>query len=230
MRTIGLIGGMSWESTATYYELINRGVSEALGGLHSARIAMLSVDFAEIERAQVEDRWEDAAILLSDAARALERAGADFLLLCTNTMHKVADQVEEATALPLLHIAEVTGRAITARALTTVGLLGTRFTMQQRFYREVLEHDFGLTVLVPGAQDVEVLNGIIYDELCQGRIEEDSRAAASRVIAGLVERGAQGVVLGCTELPLLIRTADAQVLLFDTTRLHAQAAVDMALG
>jgi aspartate racemase len=229
MRTIGLIGGMSWESTATYYELINQGVAKRLGGLHSAKIVMLSVDFADIERAQVEGRWDDAGAALAEAARSLERAGADFLVLCTNTMHKVADEIDAATHLELLHIGEVTGAAIRRQALATVGLLGTRFTMEQDFYRSVLEGDFGVEVVVPDAGGVDAVNGIIYDELCKGRIEEASRARAAEVIAGLAERGAEGIVLGCTELPLLIRPADSAVPLFDTTRLHAEAAVDRAL-
>jgi len=229
MRTIGLIGGMSWESTATYYELINRLVAERLGGLHSARIALWSVDFATIERAQVEDRWEDAAAALAQAARSLERAGADFLVLCTNTMHKVADEVDAATNLPLLHIGDVTGRAIRQQAMAMVGLLGTRFTMEQDFYREVLEQDHGLDVIVPEADDIDAINAIIYEELCRGRFAESSRARAAEVIARLVDHGAEGVVLGCTELPLLIRPMDSPVPLFDTTRLHAEAAVDMAL-
>jgi aspartate racemase len=230
MKTIGLIGGMSWESTATYYELINRGIAARLGGLHSARLAMLSVDFAPIERAQSEGRWADAAAVLADAARSLERAGAEILLLCTNTMHKVADRIEAATRLPLLHIGQVTGAAIALQRLRTVGLLGTRFTMQQTFYREVLERDHGLRVLVPDGPGVETINHIIYEELCKGRIEAASREAAVGVIAALAKRGAEGIVLGCTELPLLIRPDDTAVPLFDTTRLHAQAAIDAALS
>jgi len=229
MKTIGLIGGMSWESTATYYELMNQDVSARLGGLHSAKIAMVSVDFAEIERAQVEGRWHDAGAALADVARSLERAGADFLVLATNTMHKVADAIDAATGLSLLHIGEVTGAAIAEQGLSTVGLLGTRFTMEQDFYRAVLEQRYGLKVLVPDATGVDAINAVIYDELCQGRIEEASRASAADVISGLVERGAEGVILGCTELPLLIRQDDSQVPLFDTTRLHARAAVDKAL-
>ena len=229
MKTIGLIGGMSWESTATYYELMNQDVSARLGGLHSAKIAMVSVDFAEIERAQVEGRWHDAGAALADVARSLERAGADFLVLATNTMHKVADAFDAAIGLSLLHIGEVTGAAIAEQGLSTVGLLGTRFTMEQDFYRAVLEQRYGLKVLVPDATGVDAINAVIYDELCQGRIEEASRASAADVISGLVERGAEGVILGCTELPLLIRQDDSQVPLFDTTRLHARAAVDKAL-
>ena len=228
MKVIGLIGGMSWESTVEYYRLINEMTAQRLGGLHSGRVVLYSVDFDEIERAQAEGRWDDAVAILSAAATALERAGADFLVICTNTMHKVADQVATSTELHLLRIGEVTGAAIARQGLKKVGLLGTRFTMEEGFYRDVLER-FGLRVLVPPESDMDAVHRIIYQELCRGQIRESSRCVCVQVIERLVERGAEGIVLGCTELPLLIRPEDVGVPLFDTTRLHAEATVEMAL-
>ena len=230
MKLLGLIGGMSWESTAVYYRLLNEAVRERLGGLHSARCLLYSVDFEEIERAQHDGRWDDAAAVLVDAARRLERAGAEVLVLCTNTMHRVAEAVERAVAPPLLHIADPTAAAICARGLGTVGLLGTGFTMEQPFYRRRLEERHGLAVLVPPPDERARVHEIIYRELCLGVVSETSRALFREVMRGLVARGAEGIILGCTEIMLLVGAADASVPLFDTTALHVAAAVDVALG
>ncbi|HET6626624.1 MAG TPA: aspartate/glutamate racemase family protein [Nocardioidaceae bacterium] len=229
MLTIGLIGGMSWESSAEYYRLANELVRERLGGLHSARTLLYSVDFAEIEAMQVSGHWDDAGRVLASAARSLEAGGADLLVLCTNTMHKVADQVESAVSIPLLHLADATAAAVHAAGVGTVGLLGTAFTMEQNFYRDRLA-SHGLTVLVPEAADREVVHRVIYDELCVGVVEPSSRASYRSVMARLVERGAEGIVLGCTEIELLVGPEDASVPLFPTTRLHVEAAVDRALS
>ncbi|HEU4663615.1 MAG TPA: aspartate/glutamate racemase family protein [Dokdonella sp.] len=229
MKTIGLIGGMSWESTLGYYRLVNEGVKRRLGGLHSAQLVLYSVDFDAIERLQRADDWDAAGVALADAARALERAGADFLVLCTNTMHKVAAAIESAVAIPLLHIADPTAAAIKAAGFTRVGLLGTRFTMEQAFYRDRLR-EHGLDVLVPGDAARERVHRVIYDELCVGVVRDASRADYRAVMRELVERGAQAIILGCTEIALLVGATDASVPLFDTTALHAQAAVDAALG
>ena len=229
-RLIGLIGGMSWSSSAEYYRLINQWIAERLGGLHSGRVVLYSVDFAEVAQAQHEGQWDEVAALLSEAGRSLKRAGADFLALCTNTMHKVADEIAAGSGLPLLHIADVTGAAIRRSGLRRVGLLGTRFTMEEAFYRGRLEERFGMEVLIPAEKDREVVHQVIYEELCRDRIEAASRRAYVEIIGRLVERGAEGIVLGCTEIPLLIRPTDVGVPLFDTTRLHAEAAVNMALA
>ncbi|MDC7341130.1 aspartate/glutamate racemase family protein [Streptomyces lydicus] len=229
MRTIGLLGGMSWESTAEYYRLLNELTRERLGGLHSARCVLYSVDFAEIERLQAEGRWEQAAEVLAEAARALESAGVDMLLLCTNTMHKVADEVAAAVSVPLLHLADTTAEAVRARGLRRVGLLGTAFTMEQDFYRERLERH-GLTVLVPDAAARSTVHRVIYEELCLGVVREESRAAYRAVIDDLVDAGAEGIVLGCTEIELLIGPEHSPVPVFPTTRLHAEAAVTRALS
>ena len=230
MRCIGLIGGMSWESTAEYYRLINEDVARRLGGLHSARIVMASVDFAEIEALQVAGDWDTARELLAHEARGLQAAGADFLVLCTNTMHKVADGIEASVPIPLLHLADATAEAVGAAGVSRVGLLGTAFTMEQDFYRDRLTRH-GLDVLVPDAADRELVHRVIYDELCHGVIRPQSRQRYLEVVDRLVERGAAGVILGCTEIELLL-DADTQaaVPLFPTTRLHAQAAVDLALS
>jgi len=230
MLTIGLLGGMSWESTVPYYRTVNEVVKARLGGLHSARVVLVSLDFAEVERLQHAGDWEAAGELLAGAARSLEAAGADFVVVCTNTMHKVADAIEAAVGIPLLHIADPTAEAIRAAGLRTVGLLGTRFTMEQDFYVGRLEARHGLTVLTPPDEDREVVHRVIYDELVLGRILSPSRAAFRRVIADLVARGAQGVVLGCTEISLLVGPEDASVRLFDTTALHATAAAERAVG
>jgi len=230
MKVIGLIGGMSWNSSLEYYRLINESAAEKLGGLHSARIVLYSLDFDEIEQAQRQGRWDDATNILAEAGRALKQAGADFLVICTNTMHKVAGAVADRVGLPLLHIGDVTGDAIKEQNLRAVGLLGTRFVMEEQFYRERLREKSHTQVLVPGEEDRATIHRIIYDELCQGRITDSSRHACIDIINGLMEQGAEGIVLGCTELPLLIHAGDINVPLFDTTRLHAEAAVKMALA
>lgn len=230
MQTIGLIGGMSWESTLPYYRLVNEATRDRLGGLHSARLVLVSVDFHEIERLQHAGDWVAAGAVLADAARALQSAGADFIVLCTNTMHKVAPAIEAAVAIPLLHIADATAAAIRKDGLRRVGLLGTRFTMEQAFYRERLAQGHGIEVLVPEQAERDLVHRVIYEELCAGRVLDASRADYRRVIARLVERGAQAVILGCTEIGLLVGAADATVPLYDTTRLHALAAVDRALA
>jgi aspartate racemase len=229
MRVIGLLGGMSWESTAEYYRLLNQLTRERLGGLHSARCVLYSVDFAEIERLQVEGRWQEAGEVLAEAARAVESAGAELLLICTNTMHKVADQVSAAVRIPLLHLADTTADAVRASGLRRVGLLGTAFTMEQDFYRGRLAAN-GLDVLVPDTAGRGTVHRIIYDELCVGIVREESRTEFRAVIAKLVQSGAEGMVLGCTEIELLVRPEDSPVPVFPTTRLHAEAAVALALA
>jgi amino-acid racemase len=229
MRTIGMIGGMSWESSAEYYRIANELVRDRLGGLHSARLVLASVDFAEVERMQVEGRWDDAGLLLADLAKGLEAAGADLLVICTNTMHKVADVVEAAVGVPLVHIADVTAATVTSAGIDTVGLLGTGFTMDQPFYRERLEaHD--LRVLVPDASDRAEVHRVVYEELCLGIVSDESRRTYREIIGRLVAAGAQGVILGCTEIELLVGPQDSLVPVFPTTRLHVQAAVDAALA
>lgn len=228
MRTVGLLGGMSWESSAEYYRLLNELVRERLGGLHSARCVLLSVDFAEIERLQVAGDWEAAGEVLAVAAASLQRSGAELVLLCTNTMHRVADQVEAVLDVPFLHLADATAQAVRRAGLTTVGLLGTAFTMEQDFYRGRLE-SHGLQVLVPDAEDRAEVHRVIYEELCLGVIDDSSRDTYRRVIDRLVAAGAQGVILGCTEIELLIGSEDASVPVFPTTRLHVEAAVELAL-
>ena len=230
MKTIGLIGGMSWESTVPYYRQINQAVKQRLGGLHSAKIILYSVDFHEIERLQHAGDWDAAGARMADAAQALERAGADFLVLCTNTMHKVAAAIEAAAAIPLFHIADPTADEIKQAGLSKIGLLGTRFTMEQAFYKDRLQERHGLQILTPGPEDREVVHRIIYDELCLGQVTEASRAEYRRVIASLVAQGAQAIILGCTEISLLIGAADSPVPLFDTTSIHARKAADWALA
>jgi len=230
MKVMGLIGGMSWNSTLEYYRIINELFAQRLGGLHSARLILYSLDFDEIERAQREARWDDAAHILVEASTALKQAGADFLVICTNTMHRVADVVAEKSSLPLLHIVDVTGNAIRERGMNCIGLLGSRFVMKEAFYRERLQKQFAIEVLVPEEDDMVVVDRIIYDELCRGRTKASSRRTCADVISRLVGRGAEGIVLGCTELPLLIRSGEIAVPIFDTTRLHAEAAVNLALA
>jgi aspartate racemase len=230
VKTIGLLGGMSWESTVPYYQTINRVVGERLGGLHSAEILLYSVDFHEIEQLQQAGRWEESGELLSNAARALQSAGAEFLVLCTNTMHRVAPQVETHVSIPLLHIADATAERISFAGLRRVGLLGTRFTMEQEFYRGRLEERYGLEVAVPSEEDRESVHRIIYGELCRGQILERSRAEYRRVVSELVARGCEGVILGCTEVGLLLRSSDVQVPIFDTAQIHAEKAALYALG
>ncbi len=229
MKTIGLIGGMSWESTALYYRLVNEAVKHALGGLHSARLVLYSVDFDDIEHLQRSGDWNTAGRLLGDAARALEAAGADLLVLCTNTMHKVAPAIEAAVAIPLLHIADPTAAAVRAAGVRRVGLLGTRFTMEEAFYRERLV-ERGLEVVLPTPDDRALVHRVIYDELCVGVVDARSREAYRRVMADLVARGAGAIILGCTEIGLLVGEGDVDVPVFDTTVLHARAAVAAALA
>ncbi|MFE2549336.1 aspartate/glutamate racemase family protein [Streptomyces sp. NPDC059355] len=229
MKTIGLLGGMSWESTAEYYRLLNELTRDRLGGLHSARCVLYSVDFAEIERLQAEGRWAEAGEVLAAAARRLEAAGADLVLICTNTMHKVADRVQAGISVPLLHLADATADAVKAAGLTRVGLLGTAFTMEQEFYRGRLAAS-GLEVRVPDPEGRALVHRVIYEELCLGIVREESRAAYQHVIEGLVAAGAQGIILGCTEIELLIGAGDSPVPVFPTARIHAEAAVEAALS
>jgi aspartate racemase len=229
-KVIGLIGGMSWESSAEYYRIINEKVRDRLGNLHSARCLMWSFDFAEIEALQHAGRWDKATNLLVEAAQRLERGGADFMLICTNTMHRMADDVQAAVSIPLLHIADPTAERIKAAGLKRIGLLGTAFTMEQDFYKGRLTARHGLDVIVPDEEDRRTVHRVIYDELVQGRVEEKSRAAYREIIARLVERGAEAIILGCTEIMLLVRPDDSAVPLFDTTAIHADAAVERALA
>jgi aspartate racemase len=228
MKTIGMLGGMSWESTALYYRKINEETKRSLGGLHSARIALVSVDFQEIETLQHEDDWTTCAQILADRSRDIEAAGADFLLICTNTMHLVAPQIEEAIGIPLLHIADATATRIRSAGHEKIGLLGTRFTMEQAFYRGRLEQQ-GIEVLVPPEEDREIVHRVIYDELCRGEIRDESRAEFLRIIDQLAASGAQGVIEGCTEIVMLVQQAHTDVPLFDTTSIHAEEAVAEAL-
>jgi aspartate racemase len=230
MKTIGLIGGMSWESTAEYYRIINETVRDRLGGLHSARIVLYSVDFAEIEALQARGDWDKAAEFMIAAARHVEGGGADCVLICTNTMHKVADAVEQHVNLPLLHITDVTAASIRAQGLSRVGLLGTRFTMEDDFYKGRLKTKHGLNVIVPDDEGRNVVHRVIYDELCRGIRSPSSRAAYVRVIENLARRGAEGIILGCTEIGLLLAGEQTPVPLFDTTEIHARAAAEYALG
>ena len=230
MKTLGLLGGMSWESTIPYYRIINETVRERRGGLHSARLILYSVDFHAIERLQQAGAWDDAGRMLADAARALEAAGAEGLALCTNTMHKVAPAIESAVGIPLLHIADPTAAAVKQAGFHTVGLLGTRFTMEQDFYRGRLTARHGLTVIIPDPADQEIVHRVIYEELCQGEFRAESRAQYREIMQRLVEAGAEGIILGCTEIALLVRPDDAPVPLFDTTDLHARSMALWALG
>ena len=229
MKTIGLIGGMSWESTMPYYRVVNETVKERLGGLHSAKLILYSVDFHEIEELQRQGDWESAGMALAHAARSLETAGASFLVLCTNTMHKVAHQIEAAVNIPLLHIADPTAAEIKKSGHTVVGLLGTRFTMEQAFYKERLRDHHGLQVKVPAQADRDIVHRIIYEELCLGIIKADSRAEYLRVMQDLSAQGLQSIILGCTEISLLVNAHDSPVPLFDTTAIHAKAAALEAL-
>ncbi|MFM5156681.1 aspartate/glutamate racemase family protein [Aeromonas veronii] len=230
MKCIGLLGGMSWESTVSYYQALNRGVRAQLGGLHSARVLLNSVNFAGIERLQHAGDWPATARLLAAEARKLQDGGADFLLIGTNTMHKVAPEIEAAIDIPLLHIADATAAKLRADGITRVGLLGTRFTMEQDFYKGRLQERFGLAVLVPDEAGRERVHRIIYDELCLGEIRESSRAEYLAIIEGLAAAGAEAVILGCTEIALLVGDARAAVPLYDTTAIHAEAAVALALA
>ena len=230
MKRIGLLGGMSWESSAEYYRFVNEAVRNRLGGLHSADCLLRSVDFAGVEELQRTGRWNEAGKLLATEAQALVAAGAELLVLCTNTMHRVADQIAAAVEIPFVHIADTTADAVRAAGLSTVGLLATAYTMEQDFYVGRLKRIHGLAVVVPGPQDRRVVHDVIYQELCLGIVKDESRRAYRRVISGLVGRGAEGILLGCTEIDLLIGPPDAPVPVFDTTRLHAERAVDLALA
>lgn len=229
MRTIGLIGGMSWESTQTYYRLINQKVRDKLGGLHSAKLVLYSVDFSEIETLQHQGDWQRAAEVLCSAGRAVESAGAEFLVLCANTMHKIAPEIEQAIKIPFLHIADATARVLRDDGINCVGLLGTRFTMEQAFFRDRLEAH-GIRIVVPDEPQRQYIHSVIYSELCRGVINPDSKSAFLNVIASLADRGAEGVILGCTEIGLLIRGSDTDVRLYDTAEIHAEQAVEFALG
>ena len=228
MKTIGLIGGMSWESTVTYYQMINEGIKDSLGGLHSAKVLLYSVDFFEIEALMSRGAWDEAAELLGDVAQRLEAAGADMILICTNTLHKVAPQVQSRIRVPLVHIAEAAAEELLSKGITRVGLLGTKYTMTQEFYREKLT-ERGIDVLIPEGEEIDLVNRVIFDELCLGVVKEDSKAGYLKVIANLQARGAQGVLLGCTELGLIVSQEDVSLPLFDTTVIHAKKAIELAL-
>jgi aspartate racemase len=230
MKTIGLLGGMSWESSLEYYRIINETVKQKLGGFHSAKCLMYSVDFAEIEMLQHQERWDDAAQMMIDAAQRLERGGADLIVLCTNTMHKSADEIQSNIHIPFLHIADATAEKIKDAGLRKIGLLGTRFTMEHNFYKGRLVDRFGLAVLIPNRDERAMIHRVIYDELCLGIIKPPSRDAYVRVINDLIKQGAEGIILGCTEIESLVRAEDSRVPLFPTARIHAVAAVEYALG
>jgi len=229
MKTIGLIGGMSWESSIEYYRIINEVTKTKLGGLHSAKSVMYSVDFAEVEILQHQGRWAEAAEMLIQAAKSLENGGADFIVLCTNTMHKVAEGIQDNVSIPFLHIADATAQRVKTSGVQTVGLLGTRFTMEEGFYKNRLEQKYGLRVYVPDAEDREIVHRVIYDELVIGKIEQHAKEKYLGIIEQMVDRGAEGIILGCTEIGLLIHPGDSHVPLFDTTRIHAETAVEYAL-
>lgn len=228
MKVIGLIGGMSWESSVEYYRIINEEVKRRLGGLHSAKCLLYSVDFEEIERFQSNGDWKKAGEVLGDVALSLEKGGADFIVICTNTMHKVLDDVQLKINIPLLHIADATTTQIKEQGISSIGLLGTKYTMEQDFYKSRLESN-GINVIVPNDNEREIVNKVIYDELCLGKVHQGSRDYYKKVIQGLIESGAEGIILGCTEIGLLIKPEDSDVPLFDTTYIHAREAVNMSL-
>lgn len=228
MKTIGLIGGMSWTSSAEYYRILNETVSARRGGLHSAKCLMFSVDFAEIEVLQHQGKWDEAANFIVDAAQRVERGGADVVLICANTMHKLADIVQEHIKIPLLHIADATARTVQEQGINTVGLLGTNFTMEEGFYKDRLSQNYGLNVLIPDKHERDIIHRVIYEELCRGETKQSSKEHYLTIMNHLVSRGAEGIILGCTEIPLLVKDQDSQVPLFDTTRIHAEAAVEYA--
>jgi len=230
VKTIGMIGGMSWESTVSYYMAINEGIKQNLGGLHSAKIALVSVDFAEIERLQHSGEWGKTADILGDAARAVEGAGGEFFMICTNTMHKVADEVSAKVSIPLLHIADATAQQLVRDGVKKVGLLGTQFTMEQDFYRGRLTDKFGIEVVIPDSEQRACVHRIIYAELCQGQVKATSCEAYLSIIQDLQAQGAEAVILGCTEIALLVSQKDTKVPLYDTTEIHAKAAVKLALS
>ncbi len=229
MKVVGLIGGMSWESSLEYYRIMNQLVRERLGGQHSARILMFSVDFHELEEYMRLDGWEEVTSVLIDAARRLEKGGADVVVICTNTMHKGAPEIEKAVGIPLLHIGDATGEEVIERGISVVGLLGTRYTMEQDFMKAHLSSKYGLEVRVPGPESREIVNRVIFDELCLGEIREESRNAFIRIIEEMAAEGAEGIILGCTEIPLLVRQSDVSIPLFDTTAIHSRKAVEWAL-
>jgi len=228
MKTIGLLGGMSWESTLGYYRAINEGIKNRVGGLHSAKIAMYSVDFEPLEKLQLADDWEGIAGILLEAAQNVQAAGADFLLICTNTMHKVAPEIEAAVQIPLIHIVDATAEILAKEGIESVGLLGTAFTMEQEFYKGRLISNYGVKVLVPSEKDREIVHNIIYQELCLGRIRPNSKAEYLRIIDSLASQGAEAVILGCTEIGMLVNQTDTNVRLLDTARIHAEKAVECA--
>jgi aspartate racemase len=230
MKTIGMIGGMSWESSIEYYRIVNQTVREKLGGLHSAKSIMVSVEFAEIEALQHQNRWDELAAVMIEAARGLERGGADFVIICTNTMHKLYDEVQDNIAIPMLHIADATADKIKAAGIDTVALLGTRFTMEEDFYKGRVVDRFGIKVIIPAADEMEIIHGVIYEELCAGIIKPSSKQRYAEIIKRLITTGARGIILGCTEIGLLVKPEDSSVALFDTTEIHAKAAVRYALG
>ncbi len=229
MKTIGLIGGMSWESSLEYYRIINEHIKEKLGGLHSAKSLMYSVDFDEVEKLQHQGNWKEATKLMIDAAKRLEKGGADFVVMCTNTMHKMADDVQDSIEIPLLHIADATAEKIKARGLKKIGLLGTKFTMEEDFYKGRLIKKHGLEVLIPDEKHRQIIHDVIYHELCMGKTNQSSKDQFIRIIKKLVDNGAEAVILGCTEIPLLIQQKDVKVLLLDTTRIHAENAAEYSL-
>lgn len=228
MKTIGLIGGMSWESTVTYYQIVNKAIKEKLGGLHSAKVILYSVDFYEIEQCQAKGDWSKSADILTRAAQALEKAGADFIIICTNTMHKVAPQIQSQIHIPIIHIAEATAEKLKINNIERVALLGTKYTMTQEFYKEKLI-SAGIDVLTPNNDDIELINGVIYDELCLGIISQDSKKEYLRIIKQLEQKGAQGVILGCTEIGLLVSQNDITLPVFDTTQIHAEKAAALSI-
>jgi len=229
MKTIGLIGGMSWESSLEYYKIINESVKEKLGGLHSAKSLMYSVDFEEIEKLQHEGNWNKLTEIMIEAAKDLEKGGADFVIICTNTMHKMADEVQENIQIPLLHMADLTGENIQKKGIKKIGLLGTKFTMEEDFYKERLISNFGMEVLIPDEEERQIVHDVIYNELCLGEIKTSSKDKFVKIINNLVKNGAEGIILGCTEIPLLIKQEDVEIPLFDTTTIHAKSAVEYAL-
>lgn len=229
MKTIGLIGGMSWESTLEYYRILNQTVKAKLGGLHSAKCLMYSVDFQEIETLQHEDKWEELTESMIDAAQRLKKGGAEFIVICTNTMHKMADDIEKKVGIKVLHIAEATGKKVIEKGMKKVGLLGTKFTMEGDFYKKVLNEKYNIDVVIPDEQDRETIHDIIYNELCKGEINQVSKERYKKVINNLTAKGAEGVILGCTEIPLLIKQEDVNIEVFDTTTIHAISAVKFAL-
>ena len=230
MKTIGLIGGMSWESSAEYYRIINQTIGAKLGGLHSAKCVLVSVDFAEIEELQNRGAWDEAAQRMAEAAQSLESAGADCVVLCTNTMHKLADEIQAGIHIPFLHIADATAEKVVAAGIRKVGLLGTRYTMEENFYKGRLTKEYGLDVIIPDPSDREIVHGVIFNELCLGIAKPESRGQLVRIMTGLVGAGAEGIILGCTELELLVHAEDSPAPLFPTAKIHALAAVEYALA